>query len=433
MKQGESWNSFQLRADKLLSRVNDSNFITVTDEQYSIYLRGAVEHDPVFAIAVRESELRDEDLEATKCTLSIAYERAKAKSYREQAMTTFKPRNKAMLSSDVDIDSQPTSKRQQRIERKTKGKNQRNKDFSSLAKALIAELRPQEHHDGQSKDFSRSKGSRSSKSERLCFSFKKHHSCPRGKDCQYKHDPSLGDVNNTRLPEGYVCNICNVAGHWRSKCTSDEAKRLRERYQAGHKKRAMIAREVIETDTSNSVISSPKSSLPEAKDYAMFTKVNPKSYVGYFDTGASKTILGMKTAFSNLQILDKPVTFQTAQDSKETLSATHGGTAILKIQGITMIYEGAVYIEGSPNLIALGYITRSCGQYSAELSDGVLIISPKDNMSKKTDTIRVVAEQDVFPVEFEAIGSTYTEQAYFALLRPPWLSFSGVSSKFFCF
>ena len=84
-------------------------------------------------------------------------------------MTAFKPRNKAMLSSDVNIDSQPTSKRQQRIERKTKGKNQRNKDFSSLAKALIAELRPQEHHDGQSKDFSRSKGSRSSKSEKIVF------------------------------------------------------------------------------------------------------------------------------------------------------------------------------------------------------------------------------------------------------------------------
>ena len=234
----------------------------------------------------------------------------------------------------------------------------------------------------------------------------------------------MGDVNNTRLPEGYVCNICNIAGHWRSKCQSDEAKRLRERYQAGHKKRAMIAREVIESDTSNSVISSLKSSLPEAKDYAMFTKVNPKSYVGYFDTGASKTILGMKTAFSNLQLLDKPVTFQTAQDSTETLSATHGGTAILKIQGITMIYEGAVYIEGSPNLIALGYITRSCGQYSAELNDGVLVISPKDNMNKKTDTIRVVAEQDVFPVEFEAIGSTYTEQAYFA---SPRTTFNGMS------
>ena len=109
LKQGESWNNFQLRADKLLSRVNDSNFITVTDEQYSTYLRGAVEHDPVFAIAVRESELNDESLEETKCTLNIAYQRAQAKSFRQQAMTAFKPKDKAMLSSDVNIDSQPTS------------------------------------------------------------------------------------------------------------------------------------------------------------------------------------------------------------------------------------------------------------------------------------------------------------------------------------
>jgi len=199
---------------------------------------------------------------------------------------------------------------------------------------------------------------------------------------------------------------------------------MQEQRRSKNRKPALIASEVESEETQICESNPSNGSLPEAKLYAFFTKAKVKTYVGYFDTGASKTMLGMKSAFVNLQLLDKPVTFQTAQNSDETLKATHGGTAIIRIQGITMIYEEAVYVEGSPNLIALGYITRSCGQYTAELNNGMLIISTKDNVSKETDVIRVKAKRDVFPVKFEAVGSDYREQAYFA---SPRTTFNGMS------
>jgi hypothetical protein len=81
------------------------------------------------------------------------------------------------------------------------------------------------------------------KSPKECFSVKRLKACPNGAQCRWTHDPSLGDVANKTLPNGYKCYFCDSTKHWKTECKSDEAKawemtrKLKEKHFRNGKKK----------------------------------------------------------------------------------------------------------------------------------------------------------------------------------------------------
>jgi uncharacterized membrane protein YgcG len=57
-----------------------------------------------------------------------------------------------------------------------------------------------------------------------CFQFFKFAACPSGATCPYKHDPAIGPVGNTTLPDWYTCHWCKLSNaHWGRVCPHPDA------------------------------------------------------------------------------------------------------------------------------------------------------------------------------------------------------------------